>query len=161
MAAAALVASPACAPSANEQPLCGHLSPLTLMAESVRSAVLVPCVSSLPAGWSFASFAADERHATFALEPDAAGTGLAEVALTRSCETEGLRRVPSDRSGVDEYASTSHDAGATWMFVFDGGCVRLHVPSTSSSTSSSIRPSDVHDAIAFVPADALGPSSDG
>jgi hypothetical protein len=65
--------------------------------------------------------------------------------------------VHSDRSGVDEYASTF--AGPTWIFVFEGGCVRVHV--ALSSTSSSVRPSDIRDAIAFVPTQALAPAPGG
>lgn len=154
-----LVVLPACEPSANEQPLCGHRSPLTLMAESVRSASFVPCVSSLPVGWSFTGFAADERHATFGLEGEVAEGGRAEVGLTRSCDTSGFQQVQSDRSDVDEYASPSLGAGATWIFVFEGGCVRVHV--AVSTTPSSVRPSVIRDAIAFVPAEALAPPSGG
>jgi hypothetical protein len=156
-AVAAALTLPGCEPSTNEQPLCRHPSPLTLMAESVRTASLVPCVASLPVGWSFAGFTANERYATFDLEREVAEGGVAQVRLSGACETDGLRRVNSDHAGVDEYTSISDDAiRRTWMFLFEGGCVRLRVALPSSQSTG---PSEViHDAIAFMSADGLGPT---
>jgi hypothetical protein len=152
-----LVAAPACAPSSNEQPLCGHRSPLTLMAESVRSASLVPCVASLPVGWSFGGFTVDERHSVFGLEGGTAEGGVADITLTRSCLTSGLRRVASSRADIDEYESTPADGrSATRLFLFEGGCVRLKI--VTSSAGSSRAETVVTDALDFVPSDSLGPS---
>jgi hypothetical protein len=140
---------------ADEEPLCGRSSPMTLMAESVPSASLIPCVSSLPVGWSFITFIADERHASFALEREIDEGGLAEIGLHRRCDTTGFVRQETDRSDVDEFARISADPPrSAWLFVFDGGCASVRVALPSGKPS--IAPGDaVHDAIGFVPRRAV------
>src|SRR5829696_7005471 len=61
---------------------CGDLQPLWLMAQSVPSASLVPCVQLLPVGWSVAEVAVNNGRSVITLDHDRAGTGAMRVELT-------------------------------------------------------------------------------
>ena len=54
---------------------------VVLMAQSVPSATLLPCVNALPVGWSFARLDANDRHAKFWLSSDRGGDGSVSVSV--------------------------------------------------------------------------------
>jgi hypothetical protein len=114
----------------HRQPACEPGSATTLMAESVMSAQLIPCMRSLPVGWELAGFAADDQSATFLLEARSGEDGIVEVALLRRCEEE-IAGVParSDEEGASlTQAVTSEEPyRATWIYEFAGGCTRYRI----------------------------------
>jgi hypothetical protein len=114
---AALLGAAGCGTQPNEEPLCRPGSPTTLMAESVPTASLVPCVRELPEGWSFESFSADETSASFSLEQQDGGGSLV-VSLVPAC--------PSATPAAEDVARTrtADDEGRTtvWTTSFPGGC---------------------------------------
>jgi hypothetical protein len=113
----ALVGAAACDTQANEEPVCRPGAPTTLMAESVPSASLVPCVREVPEGWSFQAFTADESAASFSLEQQDGGGSLT-VSLQSSCPS------PAPSSEDVTRAQTTRDDGRTtvWTTTFPGGC---------------------------------------
>jgi tRNA A-37 threonylcarbamoyl transferase component Bud32 len=113
---------------------CSHLEPLWLMAQSVPSASLVPCMQLVPIGWSVADVTVNEGRSVITLDHDRAGAQAAVVRLTAVCDTTGTTEVPARRPGTRRYARVARDAdefSATLHDRFPGGCVtyRLRSPS--------------------------------
>ena len=102
---------------------------LILEAQAVPSAVLVPCVSSLPIGWTFGGWLIETGRARFWLDSDRAGIHAVEVELTRDCDVSGAVEVPPapGEVGVRVYQEPTSlppaFAGIRSM-VFPGGCIR-------------------------------------
>ncbi len=121
----ALVA-PGCAPLDNAAPRCGDSQRLGLVAQSVPTASYVPCVVSLPVGWSSRVAVVRNGETQFSLLSDRAEGHAVQVRLTRWCSARKAvpvaARVPGVRSylhlaSIDpRYAGTAYDE-------FSGGCV--------------------------------------
>jgi hypothetical protein len=111
---------------------CSDLEPLWLMAQSVPSASLLPCVRSLPVGWTVAEVAVNNGRSMLTLDHDRAGDRALVVRLTPACAPGGAMEGPSPVAGVRHHQRTESRAGeftATWYDQFPGGCVtsRLHL----------------------------------
>jgi tRNA A-37 threonylcarbamoyl transferase component Bud32 len=114
---------------------CGDLEPLLLMAQSVPSASMVPCVRSLPTGWQVTEVTANNGRSMLVLDHDRAGERALVVRLTAACDPAGAVQGPSPTEGVRHWQRTESSTGgqfsATWYDQFPGGCVttRLHLTS--------------------------------
>jgi tRNA A-37 threonylcarbamoyl transferase component Bud32 len=127
---------------------CRDLEPVWLMAQSVPSASLVPCVQLLPVGWSVAEVAVNNGRSVLTLHHDRAGNQAMVVELTASCDLTGATEVTSEQPGARRYLRSDGNIpgfSATRSYTFPGGCVtqRLTVPAASgprlvSETSSVI-----------------------
>jgi tRNA A-37 threonylcarbamoyl transferase component Bud32 len=112
---------------------CSDLEPLWLMAQSVPSASLVPCVRALPVGWSVANVAVNNGRSVLTLDHDRAGDAALVVRLTAACDPSGAVAAPPQLAGVRHLQRTESRTGgefaATWYDQFPGGCVtsRLHL----------------------------------
>jgi len=111
---------------------CTHLEPLWLEAQAVPSASLVPCVRSLPVGWTLAGVTVNDGRSVLTLNHDRAGDAALVVRLTASCDPGGAVEGPSQTEGVRRYQrieSRSGEFTASWYDQFPGGCVtsRLHL----------------------------------
>jgi hypothetical protein len=112
---------------------CTHLEPLWLEAQSVPSASLVPCVRSLPIGWTVANMTVNDGRSVLTLNHDRAGDAALVVRLSATCDPGGAVEGPSPIAGVRHFQQTESSAGggfsATWYDQFPGGCVtsRLHL----------------------------------
>jgi hypothetical protein len=146
----------ACGAPENEQPACRSDSPTILMAESVPTASLVPCVDALPAGWTYHTFEADESAAAFSLEQQD-GDGQLEVQLLSSCQATGERVALGGFPTVQQYRSVE-DGGAlvVWTSTFPGGCVREQLSFPAPPTALDV--DRIHRAISFLPRDSLQPA---
>jgi hypothetical protein len=105
---------------------CDHLEPLWLMAQSVPSTSLVPCVQLLPAGWTLAEVAVNNGRSLITLNHDRAGNAALQVELRAACDVTGATEVTSERPGVRRYVlinRTTTDFSATRSYVVPGGCV--------------------------------------
>ena len=110
---------------------CDQPEPLWLQAQSVPSASLVPCVSSLPAGWRVVD--ASEGPSPSAVRNGWSRFTLAkyligflDVRLSATCDLTGATQRPSGQPGAQRYERTgqgSSGPAATWHTVFAGGCV--------------------------------------
>jgi len=100
-----------------------------LMAQSVPTAIWVPCIrSALPLGWGFSYLEARNGVARFWLDSDRDGTKAVEVRLTPSCDTAGATRIPSDREGMERLervARMSPTYVGERFYLFDGGCLMV------------------------------------
>jgi hypothetical protein len=99
-----------------------------LMAESVKTAALIPCVRSLPIGWSFGSFSARDGVSTYSLDSEVGGRSALDVTFRRSCRPTGTN-AGSHRAGVRLVRDVrSRDPyRARWTYTFDGGCAILAI----------------------------------
>jgi hypothetical protein len=111
---------------------CTDLEPLWLMAQSVPSASLVPCLGSLPDQWDLATVAVNDGRSVITLY-DRAGSGAAVIRLSADCDVQGANLVPSAQPETRRYMRIEGQApqfSATRFEVFPGGCVttRLTAP---------------------------------
>jgi tRNA A-37 threonylcarbamoyl transferase component Bud32 len=99
---------------------CRDLEPLWLMAQSVPSASLVPCVQLLPVGWTVADVAVNNGRSVITLDHDRGGRAALVVRLTAACDLAGAREVSSEQRGASRWYRARD---ATRFYVFPGGCV--------------------------------------
>jgi membrane-associated phospholipid phosphatase/tRNA A-37 threonylcarbamoyl transferase component Bud32 len=145
---------------------CGHLEPLWLMAQSVPSASLIPCVELVPVGWSVAEVAVNNGRSLIALDHDRGGKAALVITLAASCDLTGATEVTSEQPGARRYVYTNRDSAqvsATRAYVFPGGCVtqRFNEPASSGPRMRDTASSE----LGFITRDelrqALGRRSDG
>ena len=101
---------------------------VVLMAQAVPTAAWVPCVESVPVGWTFAGLDARAGSARFWLDSDRDGVHAIEVRLTADCDTRGATEIPSERYGLSRFERvtqvTPQYLGRRY-YVFPGGCLTV------------------------------------
>jgi tRNA A-37 threonylcarbamoyl transferase component Bud32/membrane-associated phospholipid phosphatase len=105
---------------------CSDLEPLWLMAQSVPSASLIPCLQLVPVDWTVAKVAVNNGRSVITLDHDRAGSGAMVVRLTASCDLAGATEVTSEQSGARRYLRVDRNStefSATRAYTFPGGCV--------------------------------------
>jgi hypothetical protein len=149
-------AATACAVQENAQPGCRSGSPTTLMAESVPSASLIPCVEALPAGWTYQTFEANDTGSTFSLEQPDRG-GLLEVQLLSACEATGTPKPIRNFPTAQQYRSVEAEgARVVWTSTFPGGCSRVEL--TFPGPPPNVEVTTIYEAISFISRDDLHPA---
>jgi tRNA A-37 threonylcarbamoyl transferase component Bud32/membrane-associated phospholipid phosphatase len=135
---------------------CEPHEPLLLMAQSVPTASLVPCIEILPAGWSLEEEAmvVGNDRSRFTMTSDRGGVLVTE--LTASCDLSGAVEVTSERPGARRYLRIERNAAGvatTRAYTFPGGCVteRLVAPEASRQQLAS----EASFALDFTTRDAL------
>jgi hypothetical protein len=124
------------------QPTCERISwasTLILEAQSVPTSSLIPCLSSLPLGWSFRTAEVEEGSSRLVLDSDRAGVQAAEVILTRRCDLSGATEVPSDEPGTRRYEKIStlnNRYTGNRYYLFDGGCATYRFNFTGEGRTS-------------------------
>jgi tRNA A-37 threonylcarbamoyl transferase component Bud32 len=100
---------------------CADLEPLWLMAQSVPSASLVPCVHLLPVGWQVAEVAVNNGRSVITLDHDRGGKAALVVTLTAAaCDLAGATEVTSEQRGARRWYRARDNTRA---YKFSGGCV--------------------------------------
>lgn len=111
---------------------CGEMEPMWLQAQAVPTAALVPCVSSLPVGWTFRLLTVNNGQSTISVGHDRAGTDALEVFFAGSCDVSGANEVDADVPGARRFERRPQ-AGTgtvlTWYEVFEGGCTTVELSS--------------------------------
>jgi membrane-associated phospholipid phosphatase/tRNA A-37 threonylcarbamoyl transferase component Bud32 len=136
---------------------CSQLEPLWLMAQSVPSASLVPCVQLLPVGWSVAEVAVNDGRSVLTLDHDRAGKAAVVVKLTTSCDLAGAVEVSSEQPGARRYLRIDRDVpgfSATRAYAFPGGCVTAQI--TAPAASGQQLTTETSSAIGFTTREQLG-----
>jgi hypothetical protein len=121
---------------------CADLEPLWLMAQSVPSASLIPCLQLVPADWKVAEVAVNNGRSVITLDHDRAGRAALVVRLTASCDLAGATEVTSEQQGARRYLRVDPNTtefSATRAYTFPGGCVTQHF---SAAGPSALRLSD-------------------
>ena len=120
-----VAAAAACADAEAAMPRCEPGQRLGIVAQSVPGAAYLPCVATLPPGWTFESFEVDEDGARVSLRSDRADRAV-DVELVAGCEVGPALPVPPRDEGVRTYlAVSSVSSRYTGRFydVFADGCV--------------------------------------
>jgi len=115
---------------------CTDLEPLWLEAQSVPSASLVPCLRSLPTGWTLRTVTVNDGRSVLTLDHDRAGAGAMVVRLSAGCDIRGATQVPSDQPGARRFMLIERLApqfSATRFEVFAGGCITTHSTAPAGS----------------------------
>ena len=136
---------PGCATNAGHVPLCSRPADdlLVLEAQSVPSATRLPCVTTLPYGWTFGGSLVQSGRARFWLDSDRANAGMhaIEVDLTRTCDLARSVEVPPGptEAGLTVYQEPTslppHLAG-TRSIVFPGGCITYRYDFSTGAPST-------------------------
>jgi tRNA A-37 threonylcarbamoyl transferase component Bud32/membrane-associated phospholipid phosphatase len=113
---------------------CAPHEPLQLMAQSVPTASLVPCIEILPAGWSLGNVVVHDGRSRFTLDSDRGGVLVVELAA--SCDLAGAVELTSEQPQARRYLRVERNAAGVTMtraYTFPGGCVtqRLVAPEAS------------------------------
>jgi hypothetical protein len=121
---------------------CTDLEPQWLEAQSVPSASLVPCLRSLPTGWTLSNVTVNNGRSVLTLDNDRAGIAAMVVRLAATCDPAGASQVLSDQPGARRLMLIQDLAprfSATRFDVFAGGCVttQLTAPVTSRAEVTS------------------------
>jgi hypothetical protein len=110
-------------------PECGNLEELDgqliLEAQSVTSASKVPCLESLPLGWTFRAVEVQDGESRLILDSDRAGVEAAEVTLTSSCDVSEATEVPSDEIDTrrfEKITNLTNQYSGFRYYRFQGGC---------------------------------------
>ena len=122
---------------------------LLLMAQSVPEATQIPCFETLPAGWEFTRAHSRTPESVLVFTTDTFDLDV-EVALLPSCDVSASRREDSSRPGTELYIGSD---GATFSFVFDGGCIEFDYETSQLAESKEGR--DLMDAVPFMTRDTL------
>jgi membrane-associated phospholipid phosphatase/tRNA A-37 threonylcarbamoyl transferase component Bud32 len=105
---------------------CADLEPQWLMAQSVPSASLVPCLRSLPTGWMVGRVTVNNGRSVILLDHDRAGAGVVTLRLTAACAPQGATEMTADQPQIRRYQRVDRLAPrfeATRFDLFPGGCV--------------------------------------
>ena len=113
---------------------CSPHEPLLLMAQSVSTASLVPCIEILPAGWAVGDVVVGNDRSRFTMTSDRGGVLVVE--LTASCDLAGMVELTSEQPEARRYLRIERDAAGAAMtraYTFPGGCItqRLTAPAAS------------------------------
>jgi hypothetical protein len=139
-------------------PECGVSNTMVLVAQTVPSATLLPCVAAYPAGWDMGHIQVRNNSTRFTLDSDIGGNAAVEVTLEReaACDISGASEVPSDEAGTRRYERPERvrpDVRSTRYYVFDGGCVTYRLDFDEEATAALLF--SVDQALAFQPRSEL------
>lgn len=98
---------------------------LVLEAQSVPGATKLPCLASLPLGWSFRAVEVADGESRLILDSDRAGVEAADVRLTKSCDLSGTTEVSSDEPDTRRFERITNLANrysGVRYYTFEGGC---------------------------------------
>jgi hypothetical protein len=114
---------PRCTPTSQRD-----LGSIVLVAQSVPTAQLVPCVRAVPAGWRFDHMDARNGRTRLYFNASQAGDVVHPLTLTlkRDCEVGSASRRTSDEPGTTAYEhikQTESTYVGKRFYKFPGGCV--------------------------------------
>jgi tRNA A-37 threonylcarbamoyl transferase component Bud32/membrane-associated phospholipid phosphatase len=145
---------------------CSDLEPQWLLAQSVPSASLVPCLRSLPVGWMVGNVTVNDGRSVLSLDHDRAGPGVLVIRLTATCDTRGATEVSSDQPQVRRFQRIDRQTPrfeATRFDRFQGGCVTAQsaVPAANQAEVNSQPATILHYTSRQALQQALDQRSDG
>ncbi len=131
---------------------------IVLAAQAVPSAMLLPCVKLLPAGWSVSDVFIQNGRARFTLDSDRVGAHAVTVVLERYCRLPRVTRVPSDEPETRRYEQIGPvrpgvGFTGTRYYLFQGGCVTYRFKFRGEERAEPIGEATL--ALSFVTRDAV------
>ena len=119
-------------------PRCNELEAMWLQAQAVPTASLVPCVRSLPVGWSFRTLSVNEGRSIITLDHDRAGARAVELRFAETCDVAGADQAPTTVPGARRFTrgpEAGTDVILTRYDVFPGGCATLTLSSRTAAAA--------------------------
>jgi tRNA A-37 threonylcarbamoyl transferase component Bud32/membrane-associated phospholipid phosphatase len=112
---------------------CNDPEPLWLIAQSVSAGSSVPCVRSLPAGWTLGHVTVTRGRSTLTFDHDRAGAGAMVASFTAQCDPGSAAAVDTGGPGISSFQRVEAAAGRVVTTRFDvlpRGCLttRLVTP---------------------------------
>jgi hypothetical protein len=99
---------------------------IVLVAQSVPTARMLPCVRTIAAGWAFERLDARDGHATLLFNAAGGTIHPVAIAVQRRCSVGVAVQRPSDQPGAIEYEQVTRNEESfvgKRFYVFPGGCV--------------------------------------
>ena len=117
-------------------PDCGTTTTMILLAQAVPSATSVPCIATLPSGWTFGGASIRDGTARFWLDSDQVGARAIVVTLASTCDTTGAQGLPSDEPGTRRFEAPSslRPFRDRRSYLFPGGCVTYDLSSSGPAS---------------------------
>ena len=140
----AQVASQASYTLAVKAPSCTRFNgeQLVLETQSVPTASLVPCLKSLPVGWTFGGMSVQDGTTRFFLNSSVAGLHIVEVTLSKTCQRAGAKEIPGEPgirafTRIGPLPKAHSQPGHTDFYVFKGGCIvdRFRLPARTGAVA--------------------------
>jgi tRNA A-37 threonylcarbamoyl transferase component Bud32/membrane-associated phospholipid phosphatase len=133
---------------------CEPHEPLLLMAQSVPTASLVPCIEILPVGWTLGDVVVGDGRSRFTMTSDRGGVLVVDLSV--SCDLAGAVEQTSQQPEARRYLRVERNAAGVVMtrsYTFPGGCVtqRLAAPEASRQQLAG----ESSSALSFTTRDAL------
>src|SRR6266542_167850 len=123
-----------------------------LMAQAIPSATMVPCIATLPSGWTFGGASIHSGKGRFWLSSDQAGFRAVTVTLYQRCDVAGSQRVPTDEPDTTRFENPTEltpDAyTGTRTYRFPGGCAVYSFSIRAKHASRLVF--DVEEAVGFL-----------
>jgi hypothetical protein len=119
----------------------GDNGALPLAAQAVLSAIYVPCLATIPVGWSFGGSQIKSGSVRFWLDSDRAGFHAVEVTLTKTCDRSGAVQTPQTSApepGMTRFElplSLPPNFAMERFDVFAGGCVTYRYAFATGASS--------------------------
>jgi hypothetical protein len=112
-----------------------------IVAQSVPTASQIPCLLTLPTGWSVTRVKVNENHSEVVFNSDRAGDDAATMRLDDGCDVRHTVSAPSDLPAADRYDYVERlqpSFRGERYYVFPGGCVwwRFAFDSGASATEA-------------------------
>jgi len=107
-------------------PSCGSVQRLALVAQSVPTAAYIPCLNTLPPGWTGSGFEASSGHTQFTLRSNLAPGQPVLIRLAPICDVAGATATTPRAPGVSTYIrlrTIAPQYSGTLTDAFPGGCV--------------------------------------
>lgn len=143
VAICALLVVPACSSSSSMLPPCNRPDDRTLIliAQAVPSATKLPCITAIPAGWTFGGSQVESDLARMWLDSDRGGIHAVQIDLVARCDTSAAVEVPPGpgEGGTKVFqlpVSLPPAFVGTRFVTFPGGCVRTEYRFATNAPAS-------------------------
>jgi hypothetical protein len=138
-----LLAAPACSSSRSMLPPCNRSDDRTLilMAQAVPTATKLPCITAIPAGWTFGGAQVGSDLARMWLDSDLGGLHAVQIDLVARCDTSAAVEVPPGpgEGGTKVFQlpiSLPPSFVGTRFVTFPGGCIQTEYRFASDAPAS-------------------------
>ena len=122
-----------------------------IMAQAVPSAQWLPCIRTVPAGWTFDEIRPRDGQVTMLFSSDRDGMHALTVLLRPSCDLTGATEVPSEHPEMRRFervTRVSDGYGGERNYTFAGGCVTYRFDLRGSTRAEPV--ATISESLAFL-----------
>jgi len=127
-----------------------------IMAQAVPSAQWLPCIRTVPPGWSFDEIRPRDGEATMLFSSDRDGMHALTVLLRPSCDLTGATEVPSEQPEMRRFervTRVSDGYRGERHYTFAGGCVTYRFDLRGSTRAEPV--ATISESLAFLSREKL------